>query len=205
MANHINDCDKILTRLEEVNLTLSGKKSMFGVNEVLIVGHMCGPYGRKPCPTKVDTIQQMKETCTSISEVRRFLGACVFYVIWIPHYVHVAYPLYQQLLRKKQKFKWEDAHTKAMQKLKELLQLAPTIRKASYECGRPVIVTVVDTSPTGIGWAIGQNNEQGHRNLVRFGAKVLSAHQRNHPQIMRELWGMVTALKNEKEYLHVCL
>ena len=199
VANHINDCDKILSRLEEVNLTLSGKKSMFGVNEVLIVGHMCGPYGRKPCPTKVEAIQRMKGTCTSITEVRRFLGACVFYVIWIPHYAHVAEPLYQ-LLRKNQKFKWEDAHTKAMQKLKELLQSAPTLRKVDYECGRPVIVTV-DTSPTGIGWAIGQDDEKEHRYVVRFGAKVLSARQRNYPQIKRELWGMVTALKSEKEYL----
>ena len=60
---------------------------------------------------------------------------------------------------------------------------------------------MVDTSPTGIGWAIRQDDEQGHRYVVRFGAKVLSAHQRNCPQIKRELWGMVTALKNEKEYL----
>ncbi len=89
----------------------------------------------------------MKETCTNITEVRRFLGACVFYAIWIPHYAHVADPLYQ-LLRKNQKFKWGDAHTKAMQQLKELLQTAPTLRKVNYECGRLVIVTV-DTNPMG--------------------------------------------------------
>ena len=41
VANHIKDCDKILSRLEEVNLTLSGLKSVFGVGEVLIVGHLC--------------------------------------------------------------------------------------------------------------------------------------------------------------------
>ena len=45
VADHIVDCEKILSRLEEVNLTLSGAKSVFGVKEVLIVGHMCGPYG----------------------------------------------------------------------------------------------------------------------------------------------------------------
>ncbi|MCO5611390.1 hypothetical protein L7F22_065643 [Adiantum nelumboides] len=106
VANHIDDCDKILSKLEEVNLTLSGQKSIFGVNEVLIVGHMCGTYGRRHCPTRIDAIQRMKETCTSIIEVRRFLGACVFYLIWIPHYAHVADPLYQ-LLRKNQKFEWK--------------------------------------------------------------------------------------------------
>ena len=77
---------------------------------------------------------------------------------------------------------------------------APTLRKVDYKCGRPVIVTV-DTSPIGIGWAIGQDNEDGNRYAARFGAKVLSGRQRNYPQIKRELWGVVTIVKNDKEYL----
>ena len=196
VANHIKDCDKILSKLEEVNLTLSGLKSVFGVGEVLIVGHLCTTNGRRPCPAKIDAIQRMKETCINVTEVRRFLGACVFYLIWIPHYAHVADPLYQ-LLRKNQKFLWSVVHVKAMQKLKQLLQTSPTLRKVDYECGRPVIVTV-DTSPTGIGWAVGQDDEDDRRYVIRFGAKVLSIRQRNYPQIKRELWGVVTALKCEK-------
>ncbi|MCO5587994.1 hypothetical protein L7F22_041947 [Adiantum nelumboides] len=74
VAQYIHDCDAILSKLEEVNLTLSGAKSTFGAQEVLIVGHMCGPYGRKPSPAKVEAIQRMKNTCTSITEVHRFLG-----------------------------------------------------------------------------------------------------------------------------------
>jgi hypothetical protein len=52
VADHIVDCDRILSKLEGVHLTLSGVKSMFGVNEFLVVGHMCGPYGRKPSTTR---------------------------------------------------------------------------------------------------------------------------------------------------------
>ena len=47
---------------------------------------------------KVDVITRMK-TCRSITKLRRFLGACVFYQIWIPHFAHIAEPLYN-LLRK---------------------------------------------------------------------------------------------------------
>ena len=78
-----------------------------------------------------------------------------------------------------------------------MLLCAPTLQKADYQCGRPIIVTV-DTSPTGIGWAIGQDDEEGHRYAVCFGAKVLSARQRDYPQVKRELWGVVTALKCDK-------
>lgn len=97
VSNYILDCDKILSRLEEVHLTLSGAKSTFGVREVVIVGHLCGWFGRKPDPNKVDAIQRMKDICSSQTEVRRILGACIFYCVWIPHYAHVADPLYSLL------------------------------------------------------------------------------------------------------------
>ena len=102
---HIKDVDRILSRLEEVDLTLSIEKSKFGTNEILVVGHQCGWYGRKPNPEKVDAIGKMK-ACSNTTEVRRFLGACVFYQIWIPHFAHISEALYK-LLRKKSKFLWK--------------------------------------------------------------------------------------------------
>jgi hypothetical protein len=39
--------------------------------------------------------------CTTITEVQRFLGAWVFYLIWILHFAHVANPLYQLFKERK--------------------------------------------------------------------------------------------------------
>ena len=89
MADHIKDCEKFLARLEGAQLTFSGEKSAFGQSESLVVWHRCGSYSRKPSPTKVEAISVMKEECRSVTKVRRFLGACVFYHIWIPHYAHI--------------------------------------------------------------------------------------------------------------------
>ncbi|KAL3676829.1 hypothetical protein R1sor_026777 [Riccia sorocarpa] len=149
VTEHIEDCEKILRRLEEVNLTLSGTKSVFGVREVVIVGHLCSSSGRKPDPVKIEAIKHMKEVLTSLTEVRRFLGMCIFYHIWIPHYAHIAEPLYG-LCRKGQRFGWEDEHIEAMQKLKALLSSSPVLGRIDYKCDRPVILTV-DTSPIAIG------------------------------------------------------
>jgi hypothetical protein len=78
VKNHITDVNRILERLEKVDLTLSIDKSKFGFDEILVVGYLCRRYGRKPNPEKVDAIARMK-ACSSITEVSRFLGACVFY------------------------------------------------------------------------------------------------------------------------------
>ncbi|KAL3686249.1 hypothetical protein R1sor_004271 [Riccia sorocarpa] len=197
VAEHIQDCEKILSWLEEVHLTLSGTKSTFGVRKIVIVGHLCGSYGRKPDLAKVNAIQKIREVCSSLTEVRRFLGALVFYHIWIPHYAHATDPLYE-LCRKDVMFKWTERHTESVRKLKELLSTSPFLGRIDYQCGRPV---TVDSSPIAIGWAVGQNDVEGNRFAVRLGARLLSSRQRYYPQVKRELWGLVTAMKAEKEYL----
>ena len=152
---------------------------------------------RRPSPTKIDAIQAMKEVCESQSEVRRFLGACAFYHIWIPHYAHIADPLYH-LLRKGKKFEWKPEHTKAVKKLKKSLRRAEALKKPNYD--QPIIVTV-DTSPTGIGWVINQADPEGSRYPIRFGAKVLKERQHGYAQVKRELWGVVSAIKSDRDYL----
>ena len=114
----------------------------------------------------------MKQDCNSVTEVRRFLGACAFYHIWIPHYTHVAEPMYG-LLKKRRKFEWRDEHTESVRKMKEALAAAPALRKVVYGKDTPIYVTV-DTSLTGIGWVINQEDESGTRLPIRFGAKVLN-------------------------------
>ncbi|KAL3695501.1 hypothetical protein R1sor_009577 [Riccia sorocarpa] len=150
VKSHIQDVEKILQRLEEVHLTLSGTKSRFGVLEVLVVGHLCGSFGRKSNPEKVNAIARLAD-CSSITEIRRFLGGCIFYRLSMPHYAHLADPLYA-LLKKGRRFVWMAEHHEAMEKLKEVLQSPPVLRRLNYACGRPIIITV-DTSPKAVGWA----------------------------------------------------
>ena len=51
--------------------------------------------------------------------------------------------------------------------------VASTLRKAVYERGTLVYVTV-DTSSTGIGWVVNQEDTDDTRFPIQFGAKVLS-------------------------------
>ena len=84
-----------------MNLTLSIEKSKFGVEEILVVGHLCGSYGRKPNPEKVDASGRMK-ACSTFTEVRRFLGGCLFYQIWIPHFAHKSETSVQAIAQEEQ-------------------------------------------------------------------------------------------------------
>ena len=70
--------------------------------------------------------------------------------------------------------------------MKEALAAAPALRKVVYGKGTPMYITV-DTSPTGIGWVVNQEDEDGIRFPIRFGVKVLSERKRGYAQVKREL------------------
>lgn len=72
---------------------------MFGVNDILIVMHMCGSYGYKSSMQKINVIQKMKEYANT-TEVRRSLDVCMFYHIWVPDFVDVANVLLVENLTK---------------------------------------------------------------------------------------------------------
>jgi hypothetical protein len=103
-------------------------------------------------------------------------------------------------LRKGTKFKWEQKQEAAMEGLKEIQKSPLVLRQVEYDSGRPVIVTV-DTSPIAIGWAVGEDDTDGKRFAIRFGARILTERQRAYPQVKRELLGALTTLKVERNYL----
>ena len=82
----------------------------------------------------------------------------------------------------------------------KLLLEALALRKTDYTEGKPIYI-IVDTSPTGIGWAINQEDKENNRYVIRFGAKVLSDRQRKYTQVKRELWGIVFVVKAYRAYL----
>ena len=63
------------------------------------------------------------------------------------------------------------------------------------------MIVIVDTSPIAIGWAIGQDDLDGKRFAIRFGAKILTNRQRAYPQVKKKLLGAFTALKAKINYL----
>jgi hypothetical protein len=61
----------------------------------------------------------------------------------------------------------------AIKKLKKILDAPPVLKQMSYD-GRKLVIVTVDTNPTAFGWAIGQNDEEGRRFVIRFGARILT-------------------------------
>jgi len=92
--------DKILADIEYAGGTISGKKSKFLKEQIKIVAYVCGIDGRTPEEAKIRKITGWP-ACTDLTDVRAFLGICIFYRIWIKDFSTIAEPLFK-LGRKKE-------------------------------------------------------------------------------------------------------
>jgi hypothetical protein len=73
-----------------------------------------------------------------------------------------------------------------MKLLKKALLSPPILQPLRYGDFWPIIVTV-DSSPHAFGWAVGQDDENGNRFALCYGAKIFTETQRRYPRVKREL------------------
>ncbi|GBG83926.1 hypothetical protein CBR_g37797 [Chara braunii] len=71
---HIEDLEKVLSLLEEHNLTASGAKSRHFIREATILRFVCSEKGRRPDVKKTDKITEWPVPFHTVTDVRSFLG-----------------------------------------------------------------------------------------------------------------------------------
>lgn len=98
--------DKILADVECAVGTISDAKSEFLKERIKIVAYVCGMEGRAPEEKKIMKITSWP-ACKNLTDVRAFLGLCVYYWIWIKDFSDIAEPLFR-LDKKKEQFVWEE-------------------------------------------------------------------------------------------------
>jgi hypothetical protein len=94
-------------------------KCEFWIKEVPFLGHMVSPEGIMVGPSKVKEVLDWKPP-TSVSEVQSFLGLVGFYQMFILNFSKVAKPI-TELLKKGNRYIWNDACDEAFKVLKKLL------------------------------------------------------------------------------------
>ena len=96
ILEHIVWLDGVLADLERAGCTISGAKSHFCKDEIIVVGYRCNGKGRYPEELKVAKIIYWKD-CEDVTSARAFLGVCVYYRIWVEDFAIKAEPIFQLL------------------------------------------------------------------------------------------------------------
>ncbi|KAL1658184.1 hypothetical protein GGG16DRAFT_33931, partial [Schizophyllum commune] len=70
---HLLNVNRVLQHMGYSGGTFSGLKSLLIALQIIVVGHLCTYYGRRPEEDRVGVIERWGP-CRDVSEVRQFLG-----------------------------------------------------------------------------------------------------------------------------------
>lgn len=195
---HLNNVHRIIHRMGHHGGTFSGKKLEMCVPEVIIVGHRCTYKGREVVQEKLQVITDWP-ACTSVSEVRAFLGTLGLFRIFIRDFAKIARPIVQ-LTHQDVRFTWDHTHTAAMNQLKAAAVAAPALRPIDFNSDQPVVLGV-DSSKYAAGYFLAQADDNGRRWYSRFGSITWNERESHYSQAKIELYGLFRALRNMRVHI----
>ena len=201
VLEHLCNLDQVLCDIERSGATVAGAKSQFCMEGIEIVGYVCDREGRHPQSSKIEKILKWP-TPTNQTELRGFLGICVYYRVWINGFAFKVAVFYK-LLRKGAEWKWTVQHEVAMFDLKEALTTAPALVSIDYSADAGKVVLAVDASLDGWGAVLQQlERDSKKRHPVRYESGIWSNAEAKYDALKRETRGLLKALKKFKRWLY---
>ncbi|MBW0534911.1 hypothetical protein O181_074626, partial [Austropuccinia psidii MF-1] len=125
--------ERVLFRIEEAGLTISGSKFACCVPALDIVGHVVSFKGRTISKQKINKIQNWP-TPLNKKEIRGFLGLCAYVRMFIENFSQVASPL-RRLTREDVDWDWDQKCEEAFHKLRRIVGEEITLKKLDYDKG----------------------------------------------------------------------
>ncbi|GJT38257.1 putative reverse transcriptase domain-containing protein [Tanacetum coccineum] len=143
---HEDHLRTVLQILRQEKLYAKFSKCEFWLSRVAFLGHIVSSEGITMDPAKVEAITKWPRP-TSVTEVRSFLGLAGYYRRFVDGFSRLALPL-TKLMRKGEKFVWNDEREKSFEELKQRLVSAPILTLPSGSGGFQIYS---DASKKGLG------------------------------------------------------
>jgi len=161
--------EEVLKRLEENDLFVKPEKCKWKVREVEFLGVIISPKGVEMQKEKIEGVLNWPVP-RNIKEVQKFLGLANYYRRFIKDFAKIAAPLHV-LVRKEQKWKWEEEQKEVFGRLKRAFTTEPIL--AIPDIDREMRVEV-DASDYATGGVLLTKCEDGKWRLVAFISKLLN-------------------------------
>lgn len=192
---HLENCDKVLKRLDEAQLKINLNKSKFGFNEIEYLGYCVSIEGTSPVKKNIEPIA-LFPTPATVKEVKSFLGMVNFYRDFIPSFASLTDPL-NNLTRKNVPFEWTQDCEQSFQKVKELITSAPVL--AFFDDSKEIRI-YTDACKKGIGGILNQVHD-GKERLVICVSRSTTRPEKNYSITELEGLAIVWTLTKLRQYL----
>ncbi|GFX31803.1 transposon Tf2-11 polyprotein [Trichonephila clavipes] len=193
---HRSHLRTIFQRLSSYGLKLNISKCVFGVTELIFLGHLITPDGIKPLPEKVQAVLDYKQPET-VGSLRKFLGLLNFYRRFLPKAAEQQYLLSEFSKGSKGKkdskpLNWSSEAITAFQRCKQALADAALLAHPSPSAP---LALHVDASDYAIGGALHQVVDSELQPLAFFSRKLTSS-EKSYSAYDRELLAIYSAIRH---------
>ncbi|GFY29158.1 retrovirus-related Pol polyprotein from transposon 17.6 [Trichonephila clavipes] len=193
---HRSHLRTIFQKLSSYGLKLNISKCVFGVTELIFLGHLITPDGIKPLPDKVQAVLDYKQPET-VGSLRKFLGLLNFYRRFLPKAAEQQYLLNEFLKGSKGKkdskpLNWSSEAITAFQRCKQALADAALLAHPSPSAP---LALHVDASDYAIGGALHQVVDSELQPLAFFSRKLTSS-EKSYSAYDRELLAIYSAIRH---------
>jgi ribonuclease HI len=128
--DHISHLRQVFERCRKYGISLNPAKSILGVDEGKLLGHIITKDGVKMDPKRVQPIQQVPLPQTK-KALQSFLGQINFVRRFIPNLAETLKPI-QRLLKKDVKFEWTEEGRRAFKSIKDAIGKSPVLISPNY-------------------------------------------------------------------------
>ncbi|XP_074265877.1 uncharacterized protein LOC141588329 [Silene latifolia] len=167
-------------------------KCEFWLEKVAFLGHVISKEGVSVDPNKIEAVSSWKAP-KNVAEIRSFLGLAGYYRRFVKDFSKIARPI-TALMRKENRFKWDESCEAAFQTLKDRLTTAPVLALPEGSEGFEVYT---DASKNGLGCVLMQKGK-----VIAYASRQLKPYEENYPTHDLELGAVVFALKIWRHYLY---
>ena len=196
--DHLKHIRSTLDRIRKAGLTVKAKKSQFGADHCVYLGHLVGGGMVQPEAAKVEAVRNFPVPTTK-KQVRTFLGLSGYYRRFIPQYASIALPL-TDLTRKSSPNEviWTDVCDQAFLKLKSLLCSSPILASPNFQ--RPFVLQT-DASDRGIGAVLSQEDEDSVERPIAYYSRKLAPREERYSVIEKECLAIKDGITAFQVYL----
>lgn len=197
--SHIESLKFMANQFREAGLTISEKKSEFGLKRARWLGQVISEKGIEIDPTRIDTIVNYKRPSTNTA-IKSFLGLCGWYRRYIDDFSTLASPLsdcLKGLAGKNMIIKWNEKAENAFTALKNALISAPVLQPPSFNK-----LFIIEASSNGIAVAGILSQEVDERiNVIAYTSAKLTEAQRKFSRVELECLAVIHCVEKWKIYV----
>jgi hypothetical protein len=193
---HLNHLRQVLDRCREFGISLNPAKSVFGVTEGKLLGHIISKEGVKLDPERVESIGKVPLPASKKS-LQSFLGQTNFVHRFIPNYAEIMKPIYK-LLKKDVKFEWNEESKRAFESIKAAICEAPVLISPDYDKDFQIFSFASEDTIAGV---LLQKNDQGHDQPIAYMSRALQNLELKYPMFEKQAYALVKSLKHFRVFI----